>query len=268
MSDSQKEIKSIADLTKVPEFLLKKRKRNVKSKHTDQRKTRAQTAVAVRQRKNPKPLNFKRLEWYVDRALRREWERERIIKEARKPESWQESNLENLEKNNKTESQNVILVIRTCRPFKMTKAVKKLLESDFSLTKIYQAKLFRMDQDLLYKLTILKDHIVWGNISENLIRDLILKRGRIGTHKDPEPLNNNLKIEAALGEKCGIICLEDIIFELTGKGSEHFETVTNFILPFQLSMPEGGKRAVANFENNKPGFKEEEEYKELILKMV
>ena len=71
MSDTQptqKEIKSIADLNKVPEFLLKKRKRNVKSKHTDQRKTRAQTAVAVRQRKNPKPLNFKRLEWYVDRA--------------------------------------------------------------------------------------------------------------------------------------------------------------------------------------------------------
>ena len=150
----------------------------------------------------------------------------------------------------------------------MTKAVKKILETDFSLTRVYQAKLFQMSQDLLYKLTILQDHIVWGNVSENLIRDLILKRGRIGTFKDPEPLNDNLKIEKALGEKFGIICLEDIIFELTDKSSSNFEAVTNFILPFQLSMPEGGKRAVANFVDNKPGFKADGEFKELILKMV
>ena len=72
-----------------------------------------------------------------------------------------------------------------------------------------------MDQELLYKLTILKDNVVWGYVSEEGLRDLVMKRGRMGTQKNPEALNNNLKIEEKLGE-FGVICLEDLIFELRG----------------------------------------------------
>lgn len=80
---------TLADLPRVPEFALKQRKLKTKTQQKAQLKQSTITAKAVRQRRQPKPINFKRLEWFVQRANRREWERLRIIKEARKPKSVQ-----------------------------------------------------------------------------------------------------------------------------------------------------------------------------------
>lgn len=264
--------KTIADLQKVPEFLLKKRKLKTQQRIRQEKKTKAQTAKNVRGRRLPKPVNFKRLEWFVERANRREWERLRLIKEARKPKSLQASNIENLPASDTDCS--VVLVVRTCRNYKLTKATKKIFH-DFHLGKIYQANLHRMDQELLHKLTILRDHVVWGYVSKETMRELILKRGRAGTQKNPEALNDNLKIEEALGSK-GIICLEDLIFEMSSCGEgdassrDKFLACSHYMLPFQLSMPEGGKRAVMNFTINdlKPGFRKESAMKELMARMV
>jgi len=122
---------------------------------------------------------------------------------------------------------------------------------------------------MLYKLTILRDHIIWGHLSPLSVRDLIMKRGRMGTLKDPSPLTDNIKIEHELGH-VGIICLEDLVFELTKSDSQNFQICSKFLLPFQLSIPEGGKRAVTNFSDSelKPGFRNETALEELIDKMV
>jgi len=257
---------TIGDLQKVPEYLLKKRKLNKLHRVRQERKTKAQIAKNVRGRRLPKPVNFKRLEWFVERANRREWERLRLLKEARKPEHLQTSNIKNLPPSD-TDC-NVVLVLRVCRNYKLTKATKKIL-GDFHLGKIYQGNLHRMDQELLHKLTILRDNVVWGYVSQQTLRDLVMKRGRMGTQKNPEALNDNMKIEAALGDK-GVICLEDLIFELTSPDSKSFQSCSRFMLPFQLSMPEGGKRAVMNFTSKtlKPGFRKESDMKELIAKMA
>lgn len=264
---------TIGDLNKVPEIKLKQRKLKNSQRQRQDAKTKAQIAKNVQHRKQPKPSNFKRLEYFVERANRREWERIRVIKEARKAEHMQESNISNLAKA-ETDCP-VVVVIRICRQHKLTKAGKKLMK-DFRLSNIFNASLFRMDQEMLLKLTILKDNIVWGYASEQTVKELILKRGRTGTLKNPEPLNNNLKIEQALGHK-NVICLEDLIFELTKAKSTKdenddakFTLCRNYLLPFQLSMPEGGKRAVSNFENSdlKPGFRKEKDLKELLNKMV
>ena len=52
--------------------------------------------------------------------------------------------------------------------------------------------------------------------------------------------------------------------------SKSFQSCSRFMLPFQLSMPEGGKRAVMNFTSKtlKPGFRKESDMKELIAKMA
>lgn len=299
---------TIGDLNKVPEIKLKQRKLKNSQRQRQDAKTKAQIAKNVQHRKQPKPSNFKRLEYFVERANRREWERIRVIKEARKAEHMQESNISNLAKA-ETDCP-VVVVIRICRQHKLTKAGKKLMK-DFRLSNIFNASLFRMDQEMLLKLTILRvefwghfckilgsksrnfvnfpeicpkfdffffleDNIVWGYASEQTVKELILKRGRTGTLKNPEPLNNNLKIEQALGHK-NVICLEDLIFELTKAKSTKdenddakFTLCRNYLLPFQLSMPEGGKRAVSNFENSdlKPGFRKEKDLKELLNKMV
>jgi len=276
--------KTIGDLNKVPEFLLKKRKLKTDQRQKQERKTKLQIAKNVRQRKQPKPSDFKRLEYFVERANRREWERLRILKEARKAIHMQESNIDNLPKSESNSDNPVIVIIRICRQHKVSKAGKKLLK-DFRLSKIYNASLFRLDQDLLYKLTILKENVVWGFINKDTVKNLILKKGRTGTLKNPEPLNNNLKIEQALGHK-DIICLEDLVFELTKEKSDYdgekstaeekeesmvkFQLCRNYMLPFALSMPEGGKRAVSNFVDKelRPGFRKEGELKELLVKMV
>ena len=73
-----------------------------------------------------------------------------------------------------------ILIIRTCRKQNMTKATKKLL-NQLRLQRVYQACLARLDQQMLNKLTILKECVVWGHVAPVTVRDLIMKRGRMGT---------------------------------------------------------------------------------------
>ena len=67
-----------------------------------------------------------------------------------------------------------------------------------------------------------------------------------------------------------MICLEDLVFELSESSAKSFQICNQFLLPFQLSLPEGGKRAVTNFEEKAvaPGYRKEEEFKTLIDKMV
>merc|ERR1712168_451050 len=89
---------TMADMPKIPENLLKKRKLNRKIRLKQQRKTAVQIAKNVATRRTPKPTNFKRLEWFVERANRREWERLRIVREARKPKTISNIDVNNLEK--------------------------------------------------------------------------------------------------------------------------------------------------------------------------
>lgn len=122
---------------------------------------------------------------------------------------------------------------------------------------------------MMNKLTILKECTVWGYLTPTLLRDLMMKRGRIASGKEQLPLNDNNLIEEKLGN-IGIICLEDLIHELTDQNAANFKTVSNFILPFQLSLPEGGKRAVVTFPDKKlqPGFRKEDDFSKLVQAMV
>lgn len=257
---------NIGDLPRVPEFQLKQRK--IKSGHREKlaAKTKLQIAKAVRGRRQPKAINFKRLEWFVERANRREWERIRVLREARKPTTVQESNLDNLPA--KTSDCPSVLIIRTCRKQNMTKVTKKLL-NQFRLQRVYQACLARLDQQMMNKLSILKECVVWGHVAPTTVRDLIMKRGRMGTMSNATGLTDNVKIEESLGSH-GVICLEDLVFELSESSAKSFQICNQFLLPFQLSLPEGGKRAVTNFEEKAvaPGYRKEEEFKTLIDKMV
>jgi len=257
---------NIGDLPRVPEFQLKQRKLNKEHRQKLQKKTNLQIAKAVRGRRQPKAVNFKRLEFFVERANKREWERLRVIREARAPKAVQESNIERVpEKSTDCPS---ILIVRTCRKQNITKATKKLL-NQLRLQRVYQACLARLDKQMLNKLTILKDCVVWGHVAPLTVRDLIMKRGRMGTMSNSVGLTDNLKIEEALGSY-GVICLEDLVFELTKPEAKQFAICNQFLLPFQLSLPEGGKRAVANFSEKavNPGYRKEDELKALIEKMV
>lgn len=71
-----------------------------------------------------------------------------------------------------------------------------------------------------------------------MISELIYKRcfGRVNGKR--VAINTNKIVEETLGEK-GIICLEDLIVELSGDG-ENFEEVIQFLWPFKLNTPQQG----------------------------
>merc|ERR1711881_377901 len=266
MTSTIEKPQNIGDLPKVPEFSLKQRKRNKEVRQRAQKKTDRQIAKNIRGRRQPKPINFKRLEWFVERANKREWERLRVLREARAPKAVQDGNLDRLPPA-KTECP-AILIVRTCRKQYLTKAAKKLL-NQLKLTRVYQAVLAHLDQSMINRLTILKECVVWGHVAPLTVRELIMKRGKMGVPASPVPLTDNIKIEERLG-KFNVICLEDLVFELTQPEAKQFQTCNAMLLPFQLSLPEGGKRAVTNFSEKavQPGFRKEAELHDLIEKMV
>ncbi len=50
------------------------------------------------------------------------------------------------------------------------------------------------------------------------------------------PLNNNTIVEKALEDDTGIICLEDLVHEISSVG-KNFTKASNFLWPFRLTAP-------------------------------
>lgn len=59
------------------------------------------------------------------------------------------------------------------------------------------------------------------------MQELIYKRGYGNIDKRRVALNDNKLIEEALGESTGMICVEDIVHQITTVG-EHFDAVTGW----------------------------------------
>lgn len=78
--------------------------------------------------------------------------------------------------------------------------------------------------------------IAYGYPNAKSVRDLIYKKGCGKVDNQRVPLTDNNVIEEALG-KYGIICLEDIVHEITSVGP-HFREVCSFLWPFKLKKPE------------------------------
>jgi len=83
-------------------------------------------------------------------------------------------------------------------------------------------------------LHLVEPWVVYGKPSDGLVGDLLGRRS-FGTVKGEKiPLSDNTIIENALGNDHGLICMEDLVHELTNAGKS-FEVVANFLVPFPLS---------------------------------
>merc|ERR1712216_519899 len=83
-------------------------------------------------------------------------------------------------------------------------------------------------------------YISYGYPNVKSVRDLIYKRGFGKVNKNRIPLNDNAVIEDALGNKCGIKCMEDLVHEIVTVGP-HFREANNFLWPFKLRPAKGGQ---------------------------
>jgi len=86
---------------------------------------------------------------------------------------------------------------------------------------------------------IIEPFVTFGYPSRTAISNLIYKRGYGKVNRSRIPLTDNSIIEGALGEKCGINCIEDLIHEIATCGPK-FKEANNFLWPFKLSSPLGG----------------------------
>merc|ERR1719482_320188 len=208
-------------MTKVPESLLKKRRRDERLA-----KERAATKAAdTLRRKAKRKSAFKSAEKYVKEYRQQENELIRLRRQAKK-----HGNLF-LEPEGK-----VVFVIRIRGILGLAPKTRKILQL-MRLRQIHNGVFLRMNKATLHMLRLVEPYVAYGYPNVKAVRQLIYKRGFGKVNKQRIPLTNNNIIEKVLGNK-GIICVEDLIHEIITCGPE-FKVANNFLFPFRLTSPKG-----------------------------
>lgn len=117
----------------------------------------------------------------------------------------------------------------------MSEVTKKALKA-LGITTKFSGAFVVANNETKRLLAIAEPFITWGTPNLRSIRELIFKRG-LGRKNDGKaaPLMDNTIIEAALGY-FGIICIEDLVHELSTVGP-NFDHVMKFVGKFNLSQP-------------------------------
>lgn len=103
----------------------------------------------------------------------------------------------------------------------------------FRLTDANTGVFLKYDPVTKKHLHMIEPWVVYGPPSESIVKDLI-ERKSFGLIKGTKvPLSDNTILEKELGEH-GIICMEDMVHELTSAGGG-FDIVSKFLVPFPLS---------------------------------
>jgi len=210
--------------TRVPESLLKKRKRDEEWKS----KKDAEAAEAKKASKAKRSTIFKRAEQYVKEYRAAESDLVRLKREAKlkggfyvEPEA------------------KLVFVVRLRGINQVHPKTKKILQL-LRLRQINNGVFVRVNKATMNMLRRVEPYVMYGFPNLKSVKELIYKRGYGKVNKQRIPLTDNALIEANLG-KFGIICMEDLIHEIYTVGP-HFKEANNFLWPFKLSSPLGGLR--------------------------
>jgi len=130
----------------------------------------------------------------------------------------------------------VVFVVRTVGSFEPIPNVCKRLLKELRLDEQYDGVFLRYNEEMRRKLHLVESLIVYGVLSKVAISDLIRRRGFACVNGDRTPLKDNVVVEQALGDTTGIICVEDLVFEIANCG-DNFEAAATFLWPFRLQAP-------------------------------
>jgi len=211
--------------SKVPESLLKKRKRNEKLNKIAQAKAAAEAKKAAANKEEI----FKRAEKYVKEY--RDTARE--IVNARRAAKIEGDLFMPAEPK-------LLLVVRIRGINRMAPQTKKILQL-LRLRQVQNATFIRVNKATLNMLKKIEAYVTYGEPTLKTIRELIYKRGYGKVRGARVPLTDNKIIANSLGQY-DIICIEDLIHEIVTVGP-HFKQANNFLWPFKLSSPVGGYKA-------------------------
>uniref|UniRef100_A0A4D5R969 Large ribosomal subunit protein uL30 n=1 Tax=Scolopendra viridis TaxID=118503 RepID=A0A4D5R969_SCOVI len=230
-SDSKTEVKSDKDgkkLPRVPESLLKKRKKIAQSKAL---RVKRMLLLKKKSRDKRKEI-FRRAEKYVLEYRRKERDEIRLARIARNRSSFYVP-----------AEPRLAFVIRIRGVNGVSPKVRKILQL-LRLRQINNGVFIKLNKATINMLRIAEPYITWGYPNLKSVRELIYKRGYGKLMKKRTALTDNSLIEQRLG-KFGMICIEDLIHQIFTVGSR-FKQASNFLWPFKLNNPTGGWRRKTN----------------------
>jgi large subunit ribosomal protein L7e len=131
----------------------------------------------------------------------------------------------------------VLLVLRIKGVNKIPPKPRKVLKL-FRLLQLHNAVLIKNNKATKNMLKLVEPYVTFGYPNVQTITKLVYKRGYIKVNNQRIPLNDNVQIQAALGNK-GINCAEDVIHQLINCGP-HFKECNNLLWTFKLASPKKG----------------------------
>lgn len=253
----------MAILNSNPEVLLRKRK-NADRKRIEKQEQIRERQLNKNKLKKKNQNKFIRAETLVSNHKSNELERKRIkslIKKQKQTQQQQESAAAD------SGDAKLLFLIRIpnhTKGLKLPSKVYKILK-DLKLTSVNTGTFVKADSQTMDSLKFIAPYILVGQPSLTSIRKLFQKRARImvpdeeqeqekttneqeaGQLEDSESetkqkiikLDNNQLVEDKFGNDLGLICIEDLIHEIS-QLSDNFNSITNWLLPFQLNAPVNG----------------------------
>jgi len=144
--------------------------------------------------------------------------------------------------------------------------VKKALQL-LRLRQIHNAVFVRLNKASLNMLRLVEPWVAWGYPNLKSVRDLIYKRGYAKVNGQRQAITANHIIEDSLGKKANIICMEDLVHEIYTVGN-HFKEANNFLWPFKLNTPKGGKSSIKKHFIEGGDYGNREEYINTLIKRM
>ena len=236
---------------RVPETILKKRKRNLKAEET----RLANVKQVQKRRKEQRKEILKRAQSYL-KEYKDQQNQTLFLKRQAK-----------MSGNFYVEPEAKLAFVVRIRGLKeMKPKVRKALQL-LRLRQIYNGVFLRINKATVNMLRLVEPYVAWGYPNLNSVKNLIYKRGFVKVKGQRLPITGNAVIEANLG-KHDIICVEDLVHEIVTVG-ENFKQANNFLWPFKLNTPKGGLNTMKkHFIEGGDNGNREEYINDLIQRML
>ena len=134
---------------------------------------------------------------------------------------------------NSTKENSPIIILRIVGVNeRISKKITNVLR-EFKLLKLFSASVVDYTSETFEKIQLINSYVTWGFVNKKTVNSLVIKKGSVLENKVLKELNNQ-DIESNLG-KHDILCIEDIVYELSSALSKNRKIVMNYLGFFLLS---------------------------------
>lgn len=211
--------------------------------------------------------NSKRKNYVAEKIIRPETLIHQHINKVKNYQYFKSKSAKKFKNIDKVNSAKVLFIIRIRGNADISKQQKYILNS-LHLNKQHEGTFILPTTENLEKLKKIENYIMFGEISKDIIKDLITKRTYLNKGKELKPLKSNKDVEDFFGD-IGLICVDDIVYEIL-IGSSNVPKIINIIKKFKLNKPTNGyiNKYKPAEKGGSWGYIEKDNYAEIIKVMI